>query len=283
LVSTRNKKYIISAGSPRSEWENIQFISYAGSGEGIAGPQACTTVGDNIVYISTGGRIKQLFQDQERNTSMSETFMDDPLGQYLCRCEDTFYHRDWYKNLDHSRSSIKFHEDRLWATVYPTEAPAITRYDEEAVTRTHRALAVGSLDSKTQVGSRASITWEGFYDWLNPVTTAVLDDDFFVITIYTRGYFSNVGGRTKALTKGALYFRELPGSVRITVSYLADGEWVCVGTCDTEDKLFRFSVLKDKCRTNSSSVPLKIDIDHDGCRFELEAIYVDMIIGKDNK
>lgn len=307
LVSTRNKKYIISAGSPRDSWESIQFITYAGSGEGIAGPQACTTVGDNVVYISTGGRIKQLFQDQELNTSMSETFMDDPLGQYLCRCENTFYHRDWYRDLDHSRSSIKFHSDRLWATVYPSEAKAITKYGQESQSITHRALAVGSLDSKTQVGARASIAWEGFYDWFNPVTTLVLDEDFFVVskdacsgrvrfhklnssklddhktTIYTRGYFSQVAAKTKTLTEGSLYFRSKPGNLDISVSYLSNGEWICAGSCTADEKVFKFRALKNKCSTDSSSVPLKIDIVHNGCRFELENISVDARSGKERK
>lgn len=307
LVSTRNKKYIIRAGLPRDQWENTSFITYAGTGEGIAGPHASTLVGDNIVYISTSGRIKQLSQDQERNTTMSETFLDDPLGQYLCKCDHTFYHRDWYRDLDHSRSVLKFHKDRLWATVYPTESPAITKYGEDSYTRTHRALAVGSLDSKTRIGSRATIAWEGFYDWIDPVTVVQLDEDLLIVskdecsgriryykhnynkldehttTLYTRGYFANSPGKSTSITKGSLYFRNKPKNIGISISYLSDGEWICAGTCTADDNLFKFNVIKNKCKTSSASIPLKIDIHHEGCRFELENITVDGILGKEHK
>ena len=119
LVSTRHSKYIVAAGAPRDSWDNIQFITYAGSLEGVAGPLACTNIGDNLVYMSTGGRIKNISQDQARETGLVENFFDEPLGQYLCCQEANFHFRDWYRTLDHSRSVLKFHRDRLYATVYP--------------------------------------------------------------------------------------------------------------------------------------------------------------------
>lgn len=306
LVSTTNKKYIVAAGAARDTWESIQFLTYAGTNDGVAGPLACTNIGDNILYISTAGRIKTIAQDQETNLSLQETFIDDPLGQYLCECEPSLYHRDWYKSLDHSRSIIKFHRDRIYATVYPTSSPAITKYGQKTQTTTHRALAVGSRDSTTLLGAQATIAWEGFYDWANPVGLVRLEDDLYLVskeecfgkigfyrtnfnkpdehltTLYTRGYFSNVGGKRRSITKGSLYFRKNPGTITVSISYLANNKWVCASKCDVSGNLHKFSINDHKCSTDSWSIPLKIDIDHKGCRFELESIRVDGEQRRDN-
>jgi len=119
LVSTQNKKFTIAAGFPRATWEVSQFINYTGSLDGIASPLASTNIGDVLLYVSTTGRIKTIAQDQERETGLTETFLDDPLGQYLCHCEASFYFREWYRTLDHSRSMMTFNRDRLYTSVYP--------------------------------------------------------------------------------------------------------------------------------------------------------------------
>lgn len=305
LVSTKNKKFIIAAAAPRTNWENVQFISYAGSTDGIAGPLACTNIGNVLLYITTAGRIKTLGQDRERETQLSETFLDDGLGQYLCPCESTYHVRDWYRTLDHSRSIVKFNNNRLYATVYPQSAPAIGSYGEKLTSPTHRALAVASLDSRTQLGPRASFAWEGFYDWLNPIGLITIGQDMYVVSkdeygriryykenfnkvdehttvIYTRGYTANAVGSSRGLYTGSLYFRKLSGPVKITISYLVDDKWVCGSECTNCSKLYRFSFL-NRWRTDGSSIPLRIEIEHNGCRFELESIRVSGEVSKQDK
>jgi len=306
LVSTTRHKFTIAAGVPRSQWDSIssQFISFAGSSEGVAGPLACTNIGDLIVYISTGGRIKTLGQDTEINTGLTETFLDDPLGQYLCPCEANLYYRDWYETLDHSRSIIKFSGDRLYATVYPIDVPAINRFGDDVYSPSHRALAIGSLDSTTRLGPAATIAWEGFYDWLQPVGLVTIEDDLYVVsknefghieyykqnltkiddhvtTVYTRGYFSSEPGSTQSMLELAVYFRRLAGPVNMKISYLINDEWVCAAECMVDEKLKRFSFRNGKCKSYAGSVPLKVDIDHKGCRFELAAVYVEGEYGRD--
>jgi hypothetical protein len=306
LVSTRNKKYIVTAGAPRDTWQDIQFITYAGVGEGVAGPLACTNVGDNILYISTGGRIKTIAQDQEGNSTLQETFIDDPLGQYLCPCEPSLYYRDWYRDLDHSHSIIKFFRDRVFATTYPTKAKAIDKFGQRVYTPTHRALAVASLDSTTQLGPRARLSWEGFYDWLNPASLVRLEDDFYVLdkqenyglnkyyrvnysklddhntTVYTRGYLGAATGKGRGLLGGSLFFRRLAGKVKVRISYLINDEWICGSECEVDKPLHRFRFTDHRCTADSWGVPLKIDIEHNGCRFELESIRVDGEQRRDN-
>lgn len=297
IVSTRNKKYVIAAAAPRSSWDSIQFISYAGSTDGIAGPLASTNIGDMLIYLSTTGRIKTLGQDQERDTGLAETFMDDPLGQYLCPCEANYHFRDWYRTLDHSRGIIKFTKDRVYVTVYPIEVPAIDSFGNSTQAPSHRAMAIGSLDSTTKLGPNAAITWEGFYNWLQPIGMATIKDDLYIVskdnygrirfykenftkldnhttTIYTRGYFASFPGRSKSILEGSLYFRRLGGHIHVSISYLIDGEWVCGSSCGIHSKLHKFSFRKSRCKSDSASIPLKIDIDHNGCRFELESIFV---------
>lgn len=305
LISTTRHKYTVAAGLPRLQWDTAQFISFAGSAEGIAGPLACTNIGDLVLYVSTGGRIKTIGQDTEINTGLTETFLDDPLGQYLCHCEATLYYRDWYEDLDHSRSIIKFNRDRLYATVYPIQAPAIDVFGDSITSPTHRALAVGSLDSTTRLGPTASIAWEGFYDWLNPIGMTTIRDELYVVskdefgrvryyrqnltkiddhitTLYTRGYLAGDSGKTKSIQEISLYFRKLTGPIKAKISYLINDEWLCGAECTITKKLTRFQI-KGKCKTDSGSVPLKIDLDHKGCRFELEAIRVDGETGRDSR
>lgn len=306
LVSTQNKKYIVAAGAARDTWQSIQFISYAGAGEGVAGPLACTNVGDNIMYISNGGRIKSIAQDQESSLTLQETFIDDPLGQYMCECESSLYYRDWYRELDHSHSIIKFHRDRVFATTYPVQAPALTKFGERTYTPSHRALAVASLDSRTLLGAQARITWEGFYDWMDPASIVRLEQDFYLVSkgskfgeinyyrlnyskidehrtsVYTRGYFGNSPGKKKGLLGGSLYFRRISGPITIEVSYLVNDEWICGSKCVVDEKLHRFRITDHRCKSDSWGVPLKIDITHNGCRFELESIRVDGEMGREN-
>lgn len=306
LVSTENKKFTISAGFPRATWETGQFINYVGSLDGIAGPEASTNIGDVLIYMSTTGRIKSIAQDQERETGLTENFLDDPLGQYMCHCEANFYFRDWYRTLNHSRSGMKFNKDRLYTTVYPFYAPAIGQFGQAQQSYSHRALAVASLDPETDLGERASFTWEGFYDWLQPTHVAVIDGHLHVFskdvwgrnkiyrenftkvddhptTIYTRGYFAGVPGKSKSLMKGTLYFRKLAGPVKVTISYLVNDVWICGAECEATSKLLRFNITRNRCRTDSWGIPLKIDIDHGGCRFELESIRVDGETHSDEK
>lgn len=89
LASTEKHKYIIAAGEQRDQWQNVQFITYAGSSDGIAGPNAWDNIGDNIIYISSTGRIKSIAQDQTRDSGMTESFWDEELGQYLCKYESS--------------------------------------------------------------------------------------------------------------------------------------------------------------------------------------------------
>jgi hypothetical protein len=297
LVSTTNRKYLIGIASSRDTWEQTQFITYIGSTDGVAGPSAATNVGDVIVYTSTGGRIKAIGQDQQRESSLSETFMDDPLGQYLCLCETNFYFRDWYDTLDHSRSIMSFIKDRLYCTVYPIKVPAIGKYGEEISSPTFRAMAVASLDSGSKLGPSASLSWESFYDWINPIGLVTIRDRLYIVSkneygkityhvenrdkvdthntvIYTRGYFANTPGQSRSILKGSLFFRRLAGTVGIKISYLIDNEWICGTDCKTNKKLFKFSFMKSKCKTDNWSVPLKIEIIHNGCRFELQSIRV---------
>lgn len=296
LVSTKRRKYVVAAAAPRADWDNLQFISYAGSSPGIAGPLAVTNAGDILFYIDTTGRIKTIGQDQERETALSENFMDEGLGQYLNRNEKHFYYRQWYRDLDHSRSVIKFHRDRLYATVYPETVPARDRYGKHTHAPTHRALAVASIDPQTRLGPTAALSWEGFYDWLCPIGLVTIADDFYVVsknslghvsfykenprrvddhttTIYTRAYMAGVAGYGKSIRSGVLYFRKLSGSVKICVSVLVDDEWV-LGYSGKSDKLAHHFTLKTPWKTGSSGMPLKIEIDHSGCRFELESIRV---------
>jgi len=307
LVSTTRRKFIIAASAPRASWESIQFITYAGSADGIAGPLACTNIGDVLIYISTTGRIKTIGQDQDRETGLAEVFLDDPLGQYLCPCEASYYYRDWYQDLDHSRGVLKFVKDRLYATVYPISVPAIGQFGEDLSSPSHRALAVGSLDSTTQLGPKATIAWEGFYDWIQPIGVVTLENDLYVVskdyygkvhylkqnlakvddhntTIYSRGYFAQYEGKSRSMMKGSLYFRRLSGPIRVKISYLINENWICGSDCVVTEKLHRFVVSREsKCKTASWSIPIKVDIEHKGCRFELESIRVEGEIHREDK
>lgn len=296
LISTKTHKYIISAESPRTNWESMQFITYGGTGDGIAGSLAVTNIGSAVVYISNTGRIKTYSQDTDRNNSLVESMFDDALGQYLCCRESSFYYRSWYSTLDHSRSLIKFNGDRLYATVSPILLPAYDRFNNKVNTQGFNALAVASLGDDSQIGARATINWEGFYDWFKPVSIALIGTDTYVIakekygkivfykennirpdnhksTIFTRGYFSSIESKGKSLTRGSICFRKLSGVVTITISFLVNNEWVCGTKCVTSDKIVRFTI-PNKCKTQSWSIPLKVEIDHNGCVFELESIRV---------
>lgn len=311
LVSTKRHKFIIASDRARTNWTDPLFITSIGNGDGIAGPLACTPIGSNIAYISVNGRIKLISQDKEKENSLSETFFDDTLGQYLCKNESNFYFRDWYEELDHSHSIIKYLNNRLYATVYPHKVPAIDKFGNEITTISHRALAIGSVDSRTAVGQKTEITWEGFYDFLNPTGVAILDDDLYVAskdvtgrnryyllntskrginksTIYTRGYLNKaiqeVGyGKSKSFAHGHLYFRQLSGNIKVTISFLADGKWKKIHESTVSRKTHKFTANKSmKCTVDSPSIPLKIDIDSNGCKFELESIHIEGEIHKDN-
>ena len=298
MIFTERHRYIIAASAPRDNWADIQFITYAGNSDGPSGPLACTNIGDNIVYIAGTGRIKTIAQDSQRETALVENFFDDPLGQYLCPCEPNFYFRDWYKTLDHSRSIIKFNKDRLYATVYPFKSRAIGKFGEQLQTTSHRALAVASIDSRTVLGEQSNISWEGFYDWIKPAGMVILDGDMYVIskdefghiqflktnfvdpdahtsTIYTRGYFSNVAGRGRSMLRGSLFFRVFSKGIKVRIAYLVNNKWICGTECVVEDNLLKFKISGKKCITDNFGVPLKIDIEHNGCRFELESVRVD--------
>jgi len=298
LISTAKQKFIVAAGSARLSWDSSTFISYAGSTDGVAGPLACTNIGDVLFYVSTTGRYKTIGQDAERERGLTETFMDEPLGQYVCLCEANYMYRDWYRTLDHSRAVAKFSLDRVYVTAYPVLAPAVSAYGEKFLSPSFRALAVASIDPSTRLGPTATLAWEGFYDWLNPIGLATVGEDFYVVTkdqygriryyrenfikvdehestIYTRGYFSAVPGKAKSMLTAELYFRKLAGPVRIRISYLSDDKWICGSDCVVKDKLHRASFRETKCKSASWAIPLKIDIDHKGCRFELESIRVD--------
>lgn len=306
LVSAVNHKYTVAASAARATWEPSQFISYAGSADGISGSLACTNIGDVVSYIANTGRTKTIGQDTEFATGLSETFLDDPLGQYLCHCEASLYYRKWYENLDHSRSIVTFNKSRLYATVYPIQVPAIDRFGGKFFSPSHRALAIGSLDSTTRLGPTASIAWEGFYDWIKPIGIVTIDNVLYVVskdeyghiryykqnlekvdehstTIYTRGYLFKAPGKVKSLSEITLYFRRLNGPITVRISYLINDEWICGANCTVSSKLQRFSFRDSRCKTDDSSVPLKIDIDHNGCKFELATINVEGELFKDSK
>lgn len=297
LISSEKQKFIVAGGLPRASWEASTFVSYAGSLEGIAGPQGVTNIGDIILYVSRGGRIKTIGQDQERDTGLAESYLDDAIGQYLNRDEAVFAFRDWYRTLDHSRSVIKFFRSRLYASVYPIRVPAIDKFGEAIKSPSHRALAVGSIDPSTRLGPTAAITWEGFYDWMNPIGMITLGDDLYIVSkdeygtvkyykedflspdthptiIYTRGYFASAPGKEKSLVSGELYFRNIYGAVDITVDYLVNNEWLRAVSCRNDKDVFRFTLSPKGKSTNAASIPLRIEIDHKGCRFELERVSV---------
>ena len=297
LVSTRKQKYILAASSPRASWDNSTFITYAGSTDGIAGPLACTVIGDNVIYITTRGRIKSLGQDAQRETNLQETFLDEVLGQYLACYESNYWYRDWYADLDHSRSIVKYNRDRLYATVYPMYSKAKLFLNKDSFSPTHRALATASLSSLTQLGPNVSLSWEGFYDWLQPIGIVTLGDFVWVVSkdyygnikiykenyskldthdsvIYTRGYFSNGAGRSKSIIEGQLYFRRFSNGLLVSIDVLVNNKWELGNFCEVTDNVHRFSFRDSKCKSDSASIPIRINVRHNGCRFELESIYV---------
>lgn len=298
LASSVRQKNIIAAGLPRAQWETAQFITYAGSGEGVAGPLACTNIGDNVVYIASNGKIKTIAQATFRETGLVETYMDDPLGQYTCCLESDYWYKPWYEDLDHSRSIVKFNRDRLLATVYPVRHPAVGMFGEQQYTLTHRALAIASLSSETLVGAQAQLVWEGFYDWCNPCGLITVGDEFYVTSkdvtgrirrfvsnfrsisdasssVITRGYFNNPAARTRSISAGYLYFRSLEGRVGVSVSALINGNWQCIADGFTCDKVFKFTVQGGEQISEAGSISLKVDLHHKGCRFELEGVKLD--------
>lgn len=299
LASSLRQKNIIAAGTPRDAWEgNTQFITYAGSSDGIAGPLACTPVGDNVVYVSISGQIKTIAQDQQRETGLSETYLDDPLGQYACCWESDFSHKPWYAHLDHTHAMLKYNRNRLFVSVFPVKHPGIGRFGKIQYSNCHRALAVASLASETLLGPNAAMTWEGFYDWLNPVGLITVGDTFYVVSkdqygrnsyyysdlrcscpapsiIYTRGYFNAPDARSRSVSCGYLYFRIMNGEFPINISMLIDGNWVCVSEGTTCGRVYKFTTSKQHDKTESASVPLKISLEHGGCRFELESVKLD--------
>lgn len=297
LVSTTKSKYIIAGGAARNTWPQIQFITYAGSHEGIAGPLAVTNVGDNVIYISRTGRVKTISQDASRETGMLETFIDDPLGQYFCCYESNYQYRKWYEMCDHSRSVVRFNKNRLFASVGPMYVPAINKNGEKVQTLSHRALAVASIDPRTLVGPQASFAWEGFFDFVNPVGIVTIEDDTYVVskdvhgriryfrlntqqndsnvtTVITRGYFPKVISKSKSLLKGDLFFNRLSAPVAVNISYLANGKWICASEGVAEEKHYSFTLRQGKTKTWASTIPLKIEITHKGCPFELERVLV---------
>lgn len=295
MASSKRQKNIIAASLPRDQWENAQFLTYAGSGDGIAGSLASTNIGDNIIYMSSSGKIKTISQDQFRETGLVETFLDDPLGQYTCCLESDYWHKPWYDDLDHSRAMLKFNRDRLYASVYPVRHPAIGKFGEKQYTLTHKALAVASLNSETLIGPQAALVWEGFYDWCNPCGLITIGNDFYITskdrtgriryfasdyrlpstatsTITTRGYFNDPSAWSRSLTLGQLYFKHMAAPMPITISMLVNGNWQCISQGETCGQIYKFTADIQKDKTEAASIPLKIDIHHGGCRFALEGV-----------
>ena len=305
IISTENSKYFFDADSVRSTWRtNPGLFTQFGSGDGISNSLACTEIHSNIIYGSTYGRYKSLSQDQERNTNFTETSIDEGLGQFLCKNETEFHFRDWYKDLDHSRHSLKFARERLLATAAPTIAPAIDKFGNAVTTPTHRALAVASFDPNSELGETTRLNWEGYYDYVHPVSISAIGDNFYIFdkspvtglnrfltmdfttyseedsVVYTRGYFSSSQqqqqpAKSKTLTEVSLYFRNNPGTAPVTVSYLSNNKWIPLGTCNgpSKRKSYEFTP-RAKCRTNADHIPLRVEIHHKGCWFELESIRV---------
>lgn len=296
LIHTKYRKYIIALGANRADWSNIAFQTYAGNSDGAAGPLASTNVGSSLVYTSTQGRVKLITQDQQKETSYAETFFDDALGQYVCANEVNFHHRNWYKDLDHSKSILKYVDNNLFATVYPTEVPCIDRWGNEYICKSNAALAIASIDSRDRIGANAPLSWEGFYTDINPVGIMSMGNKVYIASkdsygrnkfyklnynksststtvLYTRGYMlnDNSGSKKKALSALHLYFRVLQGCITTRVYQGSNNKWEKIGEVTSSDKLHKFSGF-GKHITDSSSIPLKIEIDHKGCKFELESI-----------
>lgn len=298
IASTKKHKFVIATGADRATWDSIQFISYAGSMDGIAGPHACTNVGEVILYISDTGRIKTLSQDQERDAGLRESYLDEPLGQYLPDCEPYLYHREWYEELDHSRSIVKFHKQRVYATTYPVLYPAIDYYGKPTLSYSHEAVAVGSIDPETRLGPTAALTWEGFHDFLTAAGMAVVGEDIYIVTkdrygrnrflkklsgvldnhrtvIFTRGYLAAAQMEARRILTGHLSFRHIAGPIEIKVSYWTEDGWVHGPFTTATTTKHEFSFRNNKKTSILASIPLRIEIHHSGTRFELESIHVD--------
>lgn len=296
LVHTKYRKYIVALAAPRADWNNIPFISYAGNSDGAAGPLAATNIGSSLAYISTQGRIKLLSQDQERETNYFETFFDDALGQYVCANEVNFHYRNWYKELDHSKAIIKYVDNNLFATVYPTEVPCIDKWGNDYVCKANAALAMASIDSRDRIGGRAPLSWQGFYTGIHPVGLMAMENEVYVAsknsyglnkyyklnykkssssmtTVFTRGYMlnDNTGAKKKVLSVLHVYYRILQGCITTRVFQAINNKWEKICEVTSSDKLQKFSGFS-KHITDSSTIPLRIEIEHNGCKFELESI-----------
>lgn len=306
-VTTRNHHYIIQASAPRSTWDDIEFVAYAGAFEGFAGPLASTVMGSNIVYISTKGRLRTVTDNQKADTSLTNDNLDENIGQFLCPCESNFYHRTWYEGLDHSKSVIKYAGERLYFTAYPFYTTAINKAGRTVKAISHRALGIGNRGGLSTLGPEAILSWEGFTDYINPTAIITYTDDTVLVvskneygkieffknnlrnitdktsTIYTRGHFSNdKPNKGITLKRGSIYFRQpLSKDMTINISYLANGVWMQGSTCSIDGNLVKFSIEKPT-KTFDSSVPLKIEIDHKGCRFEIASIELSGEVATDN-
>ena len=296
LAFTTNQKFIIAGGEQRALWDTTQFISYAGSSEGAAGPLCSTNIGSTVAFIADTGRIKLLSQDLDKESALAETYFDAALGQYMNYNETEFYYRPWYEKLDFSRSVIRFNQDRLFATVAPFFANAINNAGKPTYSYSHSALAVASLDEATRIGAQATVSWEGFYDWFNPASILTLGRETYVwakspagknavyvlnrskiddhsTVIYTRGYFAGINSGAKSLSAVTLYFRRINGPIQVEISYLVNGRWVVGGTCNISSKSARIP-MTTALMSDDWSISLRLTIHHRGCPFELKSIRV---------
>lgn len=298
-VFSEKHRFIVAAEAARAVWkqEGYNFILYAGAAEGGAGPLARTVAGDTIVYEDTRGRIKQIIQDQTRNTGLQEVFFDAPLGQYADIDAVNFGFKSWYQLLNHSRAVVNYYSSRIFATVYPTMVPCINSNGDADYAPSNKALAVASMASDTRLGGVASPVWEGFYDWLQPSQCVVSKDNFFVFSkdfygrnrlfkmnhqkrddhrsvIYTRAYFAQVdGGSDRTLSKGELFFLEIGKNTKVKISYLANNEWIPVQDCmRAKRNIVKFTVRS--AISSSYGIPLRIEICHEGERFLLQSVRV---------
>lgn len=302
-VFTESHRYIIAATAAREVWQTpgYNFILYGGTSEGGSGPRAVTVVGSSIIYQDTIGRTKQISEDQTRDTSLQENYFDEPLGQYLSYDEHTFSFREWYKTLDHRYATVRESRNRIFSTVYPFYAPAIDRFGNEVQTISHQALAVASRNPGTILGPIAHPVWEGFYDWFQPCLMTTLKKDLYVFAkdkygkntllrqntskrdthksvIFTRAYFADIdpadtNGHSRSLSQVQLFFRELGGVIPAKIYFLVNGEWVLGKECKITKKDFGFSLGMTK-PSHSYGIPLRIELDHQGCLFELESVRV---------
>lgn len=164
IVATEKSLYSESAHLPRAQWETDAFGRCLLYNAGICGPRAFAHLNSDLFFLSADNQVRSLYMSKAEQQRWTNTAMSREITKILS---------EFAKSELLDLAFLGAHKNRVFVSVAPYRASALSLEGFSVTDYAHAGLAVLELDNSAVFGTTATPAWAGLWTGISPMEMVV--------------------------------------------------------------------------------------------------------------